>query len=439
VVADQQNTSGDHPLLVGDQQEQFGFILNTARFILGLKKEPAMVPELRKKFNAAFTPGKYMGYMNELEALHPGGLDFRNAETPIFVPKAFKDKILEACERITDVIVSDGFNKMTNGAIPPGSTVPGENPYSDFIVFDFGVCENATGELEPQLIEMQGFPTLFAFQVYHTAITRAYANVPENFDAYLNGYTPETYTALLRDIIVGDCNPENVILLEVFPHQQKTRIDFYCTQKLLQVNPVCITELIREDRNLFYMNNGIKTPVKRIYNRIIFDDLEQQSAEVQEKGKILLEDLDVQWVSHPNWFYRISKHTLPMIRHQYVPETHYLSDIKQPPADLENYVLKPLFSFAGQGVILDVTMEHIEKTPNPENWILQRKVKYADIIETLDVNAKAEIRIFYFWKKGWARPQAVLNLSRLSKGKMIGTRYNKDKEWVGGSVAFFEK
>lgn len=398
-----------------------------------------MVPELRKKFNAEFTAEKYSNYIAELEALHPGALDFRNAETPVFVPKDFTHKILDACERITDIITNENFHRLTEGAIPPGTSVPGETPHSDFIVYDFGVCENAAGELEPQLIEMQGFPTLFAFEMYHTAITRAYAGVSEQFDAYLSGYNAGSYTELLRDMLLNGHNPENVILLEVFPHQQKTRIDFYCTQKLLGINPVCITELIKEDRSLFYMNNGVKTPIKRIYNRVIFDDLQQQTDEVQEKGKILLEELDVEWVSHPNWFYRISKHTLPLIRHPYVPETHYLNEVKQPPADLENYVLKPLFSFAGQGVILDVTPEDIANTANPENWILQRKVKYADVIETPDVPAKAEIRMFYFWKQGWDRPKPVLNLARLSKGKMIGTRYNKDKEWVGGSVAFFEQ
>lgn len=398
-----------------------------------------MVPELREQFNAEFTTHKYEEYMNKLNALHPGALDFRNAETPIFVPKDFTQKILDACETITDIIIADGFREKSAGAIPPGASVPNETPHSDFIVYDFGVCENASGELEPQLIEMQGFPTLFAFQLYHTALTREYANVPENFDAYLGGYDPTSYRELLREIIVGDHKSENVVLLEVFPQLQKTRIDFYCTQSMLGVNMVCITELIKEGRNLYYMNNGEKTQIKRIYNRVIFDDLQQQSEEVQEKGKVLLEDLDVEWISHPNWFYRISKHTLPMIRHPYVPETHYLSDIKQPPADLENYVLKPLFSFAGQGVILDLTPEDLQNITEPQNWILQRKVKYADVIKTLDIPAKAEIRIFYFWKQGWDRPQPVLNLSRLSKGKMIGTRYNKDKEWVGGSVSFFEK
>jgi hypothetical protein len=172
---------------------------------------------------------------------------------------------------------------------------------------------------------------------------------------------------------------------------------------------------------------------------VIFDDLQQQPAEVQEKGKILFEELDVEWVPHPNWFYRISKYTLPFIHHPYVPETRFLSDIKETPTDLDNYVLKPLFSFAGQGVLIDVTKEDVERVKDPENWILQKKVKYAEIIQTPDQPAKAEIRIFYFWKDGEPRPVATLNLGRLSKGKMIGVRYNKDKSWVGGTLAYFEK
>jgi hypothetical protein len=202
---------------------------------------------------------------------------------------------------------------------------------------------------------------------------------------------------------------------------------------------VCLTELIREGKQLFYMREGKKTAVKRIYNRIIFDDLQQQTSEVQEKGKILFEELNVEWCPHPNWFYRISKYTLPLIRHPYVPPTFYLDQVKQIPADLENYVLKPLFSFAGQGVVIDVTQADIDKVKDPENWILQRKVKYADVIQTPDVPAKAEIRVFYFWKDGATRPIPTNNLARLSKGKMVGVRYNKDKEWVGGSFCLFEK
>ena len=153
----------------------------------------------------------------------------------------------------------------------------------------------------------------------------------------------------------------------------------------------------------------------------------------------ITQPLDVEWIPHPNWFYRISKFTFPIHKSPYVPETFFLNEVKQLPGDLENFVLKPLFSFAGQGVIIDLTRADVDAVTDPQNWILQRKVKYADVIKTPNVPAKAEIRIFYFWKDGMERPVAVTNLVRLSKGKMIGVRYNMDKDWVGGSVCFFEK
>ncbi len=398
-----------------------------------------MVSGLRQKFNGAFTLETYEAYVNEMHARHPGHLDFRVAETPVFVDKDFKNKMLSACESIIDVITQFNFKSLTAHAIPDNILVPGENEHTHFIAFDFGVCENDKGELEPQLIEMQGFPTLFAYQVFHDEVTRKHFNIPPNYDAYLNGFNKESYLQLLKEIIIKDVQPQEAILLEVLPHQQKTRIDFYLTHDYLGIPIVCLTELIVEGKKLFYERDGKKIQVKRIYNRLIFDDLQQQDEAIKEKGEILSKELEVEWVPHPNWFYRISKFTLPYINHPYVPETKFLSDIKIIPEDLDNYVLKPLFSFAGQGVVIHVTKDDINKIEDRRSWILQRKVKYADVIITPDVPAKAEIRIFYFWKDGEARPVATNNLARLSKGEMIGVRYNKDKEWVGGSLAYFEK
>jgi len=399
-----------------------------------------MVSSIRKRFNEDFTIEQYEKYLYKLHNTYPdGALAFRVAETPIFISKEFTNKILDACESIVDVILQPDFFEKSAKAIPLNVNVPNDKTYSDFIAFDFGICENEKGELEPQLIEMQGFPTLFAYQIFHDTVTREYFDIPENYSVYLSGLNKESYTELLSEIILGKHKPENVILLEIFPHEQKTRIDFYCTEELIGIKPVCLTELIKEGKDLYYINNGIKTQVKRIYNRIIFDDLQQQSAEIQEKGKLLLEDLNVEWTPHPNWFYRISKYTLPFLNHPFVPKTQFLNEIKQIPTDLENYVLKPLFSFSGQGVVIDITIDDINNVKDPENWILQRKVKYADVIVTPDIPAKAEIRIFYFWKEGTARPIPTNNLSRLSKGKMIGVRYNFDKEWVGGSLAYFER
>lgn len=397
-----------------------------------------MQPAIRKHFNETFTNKKYEAFLNELHAAHKGAIEFRVAETALFISKGFTNKMLNACESIIDIIVDPKFKEYTQNAIPRELQVPGENDHSHFIAFDFGICVNDKGEYEPQLIEMQGFPSLFAYEVLIDDVFRNHFEVPSNYSAYLGGYTKESYIKDLKEIILGNNQPENVILLEIFPHQQKTRIDFYCTQDYTGIKPVCITELIKEGKKIYYLNDGKKTEVKRIYNRVIFDDLFQQPAEVQEKGKILFEELDVEWVPHPSWFYRISKYTLPLIRHPYVPETFFLDQIKQLPADLENYVLKPLFSFAGQGVVIDVTKQDVDNVKDPENWILQRKVKYADVIQTPDEPAKAEIRLFYFWKDGAARPVAANNLARLSKGKMIGVRYNKDKEWVGGSLCYFE-
>lgn len=397
-----------------------------------------MVEGLRKKYNEEFSEAKYKSFLEDLQNVYPGQLDFRVAETPVLVSKEFTDRMLSACENIVDVISSPEYQKQSTKAIPENLKVPNEDVHPHFICFDFGVCKNEKGELEPQLIELQGFPSLFAWQVILAEVHAKHFGTPDGYSIYLNGFDKTSYIELLKKIIVADETPENVILLEIFPHQQKTRVDFYATEDLIGIKTVDLNDVMQEGKNLFYINNGKKTQIKRIYNRVIFDDLFQQSKEVQEKGKIFHQDLNLTWVPHPNWFYKISKYTLPFIHHPYVPETHFLNQIELP-KDLENYVVKPLFSFAGQGVLIDVTKEEIDKITDKENWIIQRKVNYASAIETPDDPAKAEIRIFYFWEPGNQKPVAANNLSRLSKGKMIGVRYNKDKEWVGGSFCLFEK
>lgn len=397
-----------------------------------------MVKELREAFNKHFTQEKFNAFVSELNSIHVP-LQFRTAETPIFVPKYFSNQIISACESIVDVIMKPDFKELTQNAIPKHLEVQHNDERPDCITFDFGVCLNGKNELEPQLIEMQAFPSLFAFEVLLDDVYHKHFSTPANYSSYLGNLTRESYLELLKNMILKNHSPENVILLEIFPEKQKTNVDFYCTQQYLGIKPVCITELIQRGKQLYYINNGKETLIKRIYNRVIFDELLQQEDWVQQKAKVLFEDIEVEWMPHPNWFYRISKYTLPLIDHPNIPPTKYLSQVKQIPADLENYVLKPLFSFAGQGVVIDVTPADIEKITDPENWILQRKVTYAPAIETPDEPAKAEIRIFYFWPEGKERPVPANNLVRLSKGKMIGVRYNKDKTWTGGTMGFFER
>ncbi|BAV06379.1 hypothetical protein SAMN05421788_10736 [Filimonas lacunae] len=399
-----------------------------------------MIKEYRQWFNRNYSESLYQQYLQALDSQYPGAIEFRVAETPVFVGRDFKHKMLDACEAIIDVITQDNFTAITDAAIPAEWNIPGSQPYSHFMVFDFGVCLGADGLPEPQLIEMQGFPSLFGFQSYMAAAAQKVYAIPGTLTTYLNGHTEESYLQLLRNIILGSCQPEEVILLDLFPHRQKTRIDFYCTQHYTGIKPVCLTALYSEGNRLYYTNeNGQPVRVKRIYNRLIFDELEQQLPEVKAKGALLHEQLEVEWIPHPDWFYRVSKFTLPYLQHPYIPATSFLSDLLAIPDNLDQYVLKPLFSFSGRGVEIDVTAEMIKRITDRHNWILQRKVEYAPVIETPDGPAKTEIRVFYFWEEGKARPVATHNLARLSKGKMIGVSYNKRETWVGGSLAFFEE
>jgi len=394
-----------------------------------------MEKKIRAAFNKQFTEEKYKSYLNEFEIIGNHSLDFRIAETPIFIPKEFREKMLDTCEYIIDFIKDTNFKSITDNSIPSKYKIPNEEDFPSVLVFDFAVCNNKQNVPEPQLIEMQGFPSLYGFQVFNDEITRNYAQVPDNYKSYLNGYQKDSYISLLKEIIVAESNKENVILLDVFPDKQKTRIDFYCIEKLLGIKTVCVTEIKSNGTELFYLRDGGKIIIKKIFNRIVFEELEKYNLENIIDFNL---EYDIEWINHPNWFNRISKYTMPFLDHPNIPVTYFLQDIKQP-IKLNEFVLKPLFSFAGMGVIINPSQEDIDLIDDPGNWILQKKVEYAPIVETLDDPAKAEIRLFYFWKKTWERPIAIHNLARLSKGKMIGTRYNEGKKWVGGTIAYFEQ
>jgi len=398
-----------------------------------------MIKPLREKFNSSFSQEAYEKLLADIQKSYPNQLDFRIAETPIFLPNDFTKQVLDTCEYILDEITDPSFLQETERSIPHQFRIPGSENYPTFIAFDFGICENKNGELEPQLIELQGFPSLFAYEVLLDDTIRNHFEIPAGFSCYLNGLDRSSYLALFNQLLVGDHSPEEVILLELYPDKQKTRIDFSCTETYTGVKAVCLTELTRDGADLYYERAGKRTKIKRIYNRLIFDELLQQPAEIQQLLQLLQQDLDVEWVIHPHWFYRISKFILPLLRHPHVPKTYFLNEVQQLPKDLSQYVLKPLFSFAGQGVIIDLREEDLLQISDPENWILQQKVNYASFIPTPDEPAKAEIRIFYWWPKGAARPIPVNNLGRMSKGKMIGTRYNKDRTWVGGNCFYFER
>jgi hypothetical protein len=397
-----------------------------------------MVPELRRAFNEAFTKEKYEAYVADLKRIFPGQLNVRIAETPLFVDRAFANKMLSACSDILDVVGTLEYHLASEAALPPQFRVPGEDAAPHCILFDFAVCRGADGGLEPQLIEMQAFPAIFCWEVLLVDTWEKHFSTPPGYSLYLGGYNRVTYIDMLRSLVVSDTPVENVVLLDILPQEQPTRFDFYATQQLLGIKVLGLAELIQEGRELYYQENGRKVRIHRIYNRVVFDELFQQSQPIREKGRIFQEDLDVTWVPHPNWYYRLSKFTLPFLHHPYVPHTEFLHQVRLPD-DLENYVVKPLFSFGGHGVILDVKKEDIDRIEDPSNWIIQRKMHYAGAIETLDGPTKAEIRLFYFRDPETGEYRVAANHARLSKGKMMGVRYNREEPWTGASFCFFEQ
>ncbi|MFM1858301.1 MAG: hypothetical protein RLZ05_1361 [Bacteroidota bacterium] len=397
-----------------------------------------MISPIRSQFNQAFSEARYQAMIEDIENKFPGDLDFRIAETPLFVPARFTDQMKAACDYILAEINEPAFKKNTNAAIPSNVNFGGSEGNPVFIVFDFAVCKTRQGEWEPQLIEMQGFPSLFAYQVLLDDQFRIFNSIPPGFSTYLSGYDKEAYLNELNKLLLNNYLPEEVILLDIFPKKQKTRIDFTCTKNFTGIEPICLTEIIREGNQLFYKKEKRLIRIKRIFNRLIPDDLYNYPPAIQRELQKLEGELEVEWCIHPNWFYRISKYTLPFLHHPTIPSSYFLNEVTQLPANLSEYVLKPLFSFGGQGVLLDFTYEDVENIENSQEWILQKKVNYANVIETPDGPAKAEIRLFYWWPSTAEKPIPVNSLCRLSKGEMIGTRYNKNKTWVGSTCCYFE-
>jgi hypothetical protein len=398
-----------------------------------------MQASIREQYNQSFNQQKYQEFLADLNHATPKPIEFRVAETPVFVPKSLKDKLIETCESIVDVIAQDDFKIKTEKAIPNNQNVPNENNHTSFLAIDFAVCQDENGDFVPQLIELQGFPSLFGFQYLLSETFQKHFSIPENHEFLFNNHDRKSYVDAFKKLIIGNEKIENVILLEIYPETQKTRVDFDITENLIGVKAVCLTKIIKEGRKLFYSNEGVKTPIHRIYNRLIFDDLTNFPDLKTDFN--LTDDVDVEWIGHPNWFFRISKFMMPFLNNPYIPECRFLSEYKGIyPEKLSDYVLKPLFSFAGTGVIINVLSEDLSGIVDPENYILQKKVKYEPVIQTTDGSkVKCEIRMLYIWQKDESRPILLTNLARLSRGEMIGVRYNKDFDWVGGSVCFMEK
>jgi len=317
--------------------------------------------------------------------------------------------------------------------------------------------------LRPKLVELQAFPSLYAYQgplaeayldVYGlrepgglaeksrflTAASRQFGMTKQEGEPsgselkyFLGGLDEKSYRELLRRAIVGEHDPKNVILMEIDPLHQKTLPDFLLTEKMLGVRAVDIVDIRKDGARLYYERGGKRIPIERIYNRTIVDELQRKNIKL---GFDWRDELDVEWAGHPNWYFRISKFSIPYLKHESVPKTFFLDRVDEIPDDLENYVLKPLYSFAGLGVVIAPTKEDIAAIPAEKraDYILQERMQFEPVIATPLGGTKAEVRVMYVWLD---ELQPVLTIIRMGRGLMMGVDHNRNMEWVGASAGFY--
>ena len=393
-----------------------------------------MIPSLRQSFNSRYKPELYPELLALLAERCGVPIGFRVSETPCFLPADLLARLAEdGKELIRQLVDSPEYRARSEESIPAEFHVPNEAPHPMFIQVDFGLVRDDAGELHPKLVELQAFPSLYAYQ---PVLARTFMDVyglQEGLQYLLGGLDAASYLTLLRKAIVGDQDPENVILMEIDPHHQKTLPDFLLTEKLLGIHTVDIRAIRKDGNRLYWENDGRQVPIHRIYNRAIVDELERKGAKLNFDFR---DDLQVEWAGHPNWYFRISKYSIPSLKHQSVPKPWFLDQLEAVPDDLENYALKPLYSFAGLGVLIAPKKEAIAAVPaeRRSQYILQERLHFDPVIETPFGGTKVEIRMMYIWADELT---AVLTILRMGRGLMMGVDHNRNMEWVGSSAGLY--
>jgi hypothetical protein len=392
-----------------------------------------MDPRFRTLFNSQFNPDTYESYQRHLERTLDTPFDFRLAESPVFLPDDFKQKAVAGANAIMEQLSAPANLERMKAAIPERWNTPGMDALPNFAQVDFAVVRE-NGMLVPKLIELQGFPSLTALQVAQCDAWSATMSKMRGLDlewsCWYSGLDRTSFLDLARRTIVGSHDPADVVLLDIDPPTQKTWPDFSATKVFFGVDPVDPRELKRRGDQLFRGNRRIR----RIYNRIVFDELEKKNIAMPFDYR---RPLDVEWAPHPNWYWVWSKYSLPFLRHESVPRATFVSELDAIPDDLSRYVLKPLFSFAGGGVNVDPTRADVDAIPAGErsNWCLQEKIEYEPALQAADGGGvKIEIRLMFLRPDDEPKPILAQNLIRLSRGKMLGVDFNKQFTWVGSSV-----
>lgn len=401
-----------------------------------------MDERFRPLYNAAFSADLYERYCDALTH-RVGPLGFRVAETPVFLPAHFRTICAQAASEIIDQLCEPKRIECMKAAVPPAYRAPGLQELPQFLILDFAVVRDGDGALRPKLIELQGFPSLMAFEVMQrdawVEVIRQIPGLDREWSSWYSGRDRDAFLKLARKVILGDHAPEQVVLMDLDPPTQKTAVDFSATKTFFDVDAICPTDVIKRGKRLYRRTNASQheIPIERIYNRLIMDEVERKGTTLPFD---LREDLDVEWAPHPNWFFIWSKYSLPFLEHPAVPKTFFLSDLSQTPDDVTRYVLKPLFSFAGGGVNVMPSAADLNAIPREHRsaWCLQEKVEYTPVLPTTDDGAaKVELRMMFLRPDGEKDFIAAENLCRLSRGTMFGVDFNKELGWVGSTVGIW--
>ena len=392
-----------------------------------------MIPALRQDFNAKWTQAQYDALKAELLSRTGTAIQFPISETPCFFPRDLVDNLVSIGEELIRQALSGDAADAAARVVPERFREGSHRErHPTFLQVDFGLIRNAEGLLEPRLVELQAFPSLYGFQV---ALSDSYGHafdLPPGLDQYLGGLNHDGYQALIARAIVGGHDPAEVVLMEIDPAHQKTRPDFVMTEKFWGVRAIDVGEVVVKGRQLFYQRDGALTRIRRVYNRAIPDEVVRKNVSLPFDYR---DDLDVEWAGHPEWYFRVSKFSIPWLKHPCVPRTWFLDQVSSLPAPREELLLKPLFSFAGGGIIFAPSDEQLAAIPEKEraHYILQERVHFERVIDTPHGMTQPEIRIMYAWTD---RLQSTLPLVRMGRGKMMGVDHNKGLRWVGAAAAF---
>jgi hypothetical protein len=394
-----------------------------------------MRPDLQQQFVTRVTEDTYNAFRRDLE--HDLGLEieFRICEMPIFVSAEMRQQLESAAVDIIRQCVTPTNRERSRATLEPRYTVPHEHEVPLFSVVDFAITQDANGVYRPRLIELQGFPSLFGYQ-YEFASRMIDTYQLDGCTPFFGGIDADQYKGLLTDAIFGGHDPQEVALVEIDPHLQKTRPDFVAMEKLIGLQTINIRNVVPHGKGLaFRRSDGTLQELRRIFNRAIVDELDDLGVEL---GFAWSDNIDVEWAGHPNWYFRISKYLLPYLDHPTVPKAYVVADLASLPDDIERFVLKPLFAFAGKGVNVAPTHADVLAIPIEERngWILQEKVQYAPCVATPYGDNFVEIRVMLIWNDGADGPRPVMSLARTGRGPMMGARYNT-APWTGSSGCVF--